>query len=120
MKKYLILIMLLLGICSVNAQNKNDGSYDYYMDVYLDWGGKNHTVMVFLENNEGEYIYGSDGEKLKFKSRSAVINYFVKLGWTYVEDMLTRVGSEMLLFKKQINSVQDAKEGLILKEGLKK
>ena len=52
--------------------------------------------------------------------QQTLINYFVKLGWTYVEDMLTRVGSEMLLFKKQINSVQDAKEGLILKEGLKK
>ena len=120
MKRFLLLVVFTVLSLATNAQSKNDATYEYFIEVYLEWGGKNHIPNVYFENDVSKYIYDANGEKLKFKSRSAVINYFVKLGWTYVEDMLTRVGSEMLLFKKQINSVQDAKEGLILKEGLKK
>ena len=107
---------------TTNAQNKNEGSYEYYIEVYLEWGGKNHIPNVYFENDESKNIFDANGEKLKFKSRSAVINYFTKLGWTFVQDIVTGStnNSERLLLKKQIENIQDAKKGLIFEDDLKK
>ena len=90
-----------------NAQNKNDGTYEYFIEVYLEWGGKSHIPNVYFENDESKYIYDANGEKLKFRSRSAVINYFTKLGWTFVQDIVTgsNNSSERLLLKKQMPQI---------------
>ncbi len=119
MKKFLLLFVFAIMCFTANAQNKNDGTSEYFIEVYLEWGGKNHIPIVFYENNEGEYIYDTNGDKLKFKSRSAVINHFTKLGWEFVY-IIANGADERLLLKKQIKNVLEAKEGLIFKNDLKK
>jgi hypothetical protein len=122
MKKLFLLAVFTVLSLTTNAQNKNEGSYEYYIEVYLEWGGKNHIPNVYFENDESKNIFDANGEKLKFKSRSAVINYFTKLGWTFVQDIVTGStnNSERLLLKKQIENIQDAKKGLIFEDDLKK
>jgi hypothetical protein len=122
MKKILFFAFFAVMSLTVSAQNKNDGTYEYFIEVYLEWGGKNHIPNVYFENDDSKYIYDTNGEKLKFKSRSAVINYFTKLGWIFVQDIITGStnNSEHLLLKKQIENIQDAKKGLIFEDELKK
>jgi hypothetical protein len=122
MKKILFFAFFAVMSLTVSAQNKNDGTYEYFIEVYLEWGGKNHIPNVYFENDDSKYIYDTNGEKLKFKSRSAVINYFTKLGWIFVQDIITGStnNSERLLLKKQIENIQDAKKGLIFEDELKK
>ena len=122
MKKILFFAFFAVMSLTVSAQNKNDGTYEYFIEVYLEWGGKNHIPNVYFENDDSKYIYDTNGEKLKFKSRSAVINYFTKLGWIFVQDIITGStnNSERLLLKKQIENIQDAKKGLIFEDEKKK
>ena len=105
---------------AANAQNKNDGTYEFFIDVYLEWGGKSYIPNVYFDGRVSENIYDANGEKLKFKGRSGVINYFTKLGWSFVEHINAPNGYEWLLLKKQVKNVQEAKEGLIFKDDLKK
>ena len=122
MKRFLLLVVFTVLSLATNAQSKNDATYEYFIDVYLEWGGKNHIPNVYFENDDSKYIYDANGEKLKFKSRSAVINYFTKLGWTFVQDIVTGSdnSSEYILLKKQIENIQDAKKGLIFEDEVKK
>ena len=122
MKRFLLLVVFTVLSLATNAQSKNDATYEYFIEVYLEWGGKNHIPNVYFENDEGKYIYDANGEKLKFKSRSAVINYFTKIGWTFVQDIVTGSdnSSEYILLKKQIENIQDAKKGLIFEDEVKK
>lgn len=122
MKKLLLLSIFAVFSLATNAQSKNDATYEYFIEVYLEWGGKNHIPNVYFENDEGKYIYDANGEKLKFKSSSAVINYFTKLGWTFVQYIVTgsNNSSKHILLKKQIENIQDAKKGLIFEDEVKK
>ena len=122
MKRFLLLVVFTVLSLATNAQSKNDATYEYFIEVYLEWGGKNHIPNVYFENDVNKYIYDANGEKLKFKSRSAVINYFTKLGWTFVQDIVTGSdnSSEHILLKKQIENIQDAKKGLIFEDEVKK
>ena len=122
MKRFLLLVVFTVLSLATNAQSKNDATYEYFIDVYLAWDGKNHIPNVYFENDVSKYIYDANGEKLKFKSRSAVINYFTKLGWTFVQVFVTGSdnSSEYILLKKQIENIQDAKKGLIFEDEVKK
>jgi hypothetical protein len=122
MKRFLLLVVFTVLSLATNAQSKNDATYEYFIEVYLAWDGKNHIPNVYFENDVSKYIYDANGEKLKFKSRSAVINYFTKLGWTFVQDIVTGSdnSSEYILLKKQIENIQDAKKGLIFEDEVKK
>jgi hypothetical protein len=122
MKRFLLLVVFTVLSLATNAQSKNDATYEYFIEVYLEWGGKNHIPNVYFENDVSKYIYDANGEKLKFKSRSAVINYFTKLGWTFVQVFVTGSdnSSEYILLKKQIENTQDAKKGLIFEDEVKK
>ena len=126
MKSFLLLVVFTVLSLATNAQSKNDATYEYFIDVYLAWGGNNYIPNVYFENDVSKYIYDANGEKLKFKSRSAVINYFTKLGWTFVQDIVTGMAtssnnsSEYILLKKQIENIQDAKKGLIFEDEVKK
>ena len=122
MKRFLLLVVFTVLSLATNAQSKNDGTYEYFIEVYLAWDGKNHIPNVYFENDVSKYIYDANGEKLKFKSRSAVINYFTKLGWTFVQVFVTGSdnSSEYILLKKQIENIQDAKKGLIFEDEVKK
>lgn len=121
MKRLLLLVVFTVLSLATNAQSKNDATYEYFIDVYLAWGGNNYIPSVYFENDVSR-IYDANGEKLKFKSRSAVINYFTKLGWTFVQDIVTGSdnSSEYILLKKQIENIQDAKKGLIFEDEVKK
>jgi hypothetical protein len=122
MKRFLLLVVFTVLSLATNAQSKNDATYEYFIEVYLAWDGKNHIPNVYFENDVSKYIYDANGEKLKFKSRSAVINYFTKLGWTFVQVFVTGSdnSSEYILLKKQIENIQDAKKGLIFEDEVKK
>ena len=122
MKRFLLLVVFTVLSLATNAQSKNDATYEYFIEVYLAWDGKNHIPNVYFENDVSKYIYDANGEKLKFKSRSAVINYFTKLGWTFVQDIVigSDNSSEYILLKKQIENIQDAKKGLIFEDEVKK
>ena len=106
MKRFLLLVVFTVLSLATNAQSKNDATYEYFIEVYLAWDGKNHIPNVYFENDVSKYIYDANGEKLKFKSRSAVINYFTKLGWTFVQVF--------------VENIQDAKKGLIFEDEVKK
>lgn len=122
MKKLLLLVVFTVLSLATNAQSKNDATYEYFIEVYLEWGGKNYIPNVYFENDDSKYIYDANGGKLKFKSRSAVINYFTKLGWTFVQHIVTGSNNsyEHILLKKQIENIQDAKKGLIFEDEVKK
>ena len=121
MKRFLLLVVFTVLSLATNAQSKNDATYEYFIDVYLALGGNNYIPNVYFENDVSK-IYDANGEKLTFKSRSAVINYFTKLGWTFVQDIVTGSdnSSEYILLKKQIENIQDAKKGLIFEDEVKK
>ena len=122
MKRFLLLVVFTVLSLATNAQSKNDATYEYFIEVYLEWGGKNYIPNVYFENDDSKYIYDANGGKLKFKSRSAVINYFTKLGWTFVQHIVTGSNNsyEHILLKKQIENIQDAKKGLIFEDEVKK
>lgn len=119
MKKVILLALITFFSLNVNAQTDKISTYEYYIEVYIEWSGKNYLPHVYYENRDWEYIYDIKGEKLKFKSRSAIINYFSKLGWSFVQYLINSGESKFLLFKKQVKDEKEAKDGLIFKEDLK-
>ena len=54
MKKILFFAFFAVMSLTVSAQNKNDGTYEYFIEVYLEWGGKNHIPNVYFENDVWE------------------------------------------------------------------
>ena len=123
MKKFILLAVLTLVSLTLSAQNKNDGQYEHYMDVMIEFGtvmSKNPVIpLVSINDNRLDYIYDTNGEKIKFAGRSSMINYFIKLGWTFVQ-AVTKGEREMIYFKKMVNNPQEAKEGILYKDDLKK
>ncbi len=75
--------------------------------------------LVSVDDNRLDNIYDSNGEKIKFGSRSGLINYFIKMGWTLVQ-VVTKDNIEMIYFKKMVSSPQEAKNGILFKDDLKK
>lgn len=120
MKKILLLAVFAVISLAVNAQTNNESTYEFFIDVHLVWAGKNFVPHLYFDDKASEYIYDASGEKLKFKSRSSIINHFTKLGWSFVQNVKASNGDEWFLLKKQVKTVQEAKEGLIFENDLKK
>lgn len=121
-KLFLVAVFAVLSL-TASAQNKNDGTYEYFINVYVEWGGsvskKPYIPVVSIDDSKVDYIYDTDGDKLKFASRSALINYFTKLGWIFVQDMKEGT-TENILFKKMLSNEKEAKNGIVFKDDLKK
>jgi len=119
MKK--ILVLTLMSICYLTsfAQNQNEAAYDYFIEVNLEWGGKSWIPVVSVADKNDEYIYDEQGEKLRFKSRSELINYFTKLGWSF-EHSIRNNNSDVFFLKKKLKNDEDAKNGLKFKDNIKK
>ena len=125
MKKFLFLAFFAVFSLVANAQNGNDGTYEHFMCVDIEWGGsvskKPYIPMVSIEDKKIDYIYGVDGEKIKFASRSALINYFIKLGWVFVQDVNGNTnGVGYIIFKKVVKNEQEVKSGILFKDDIKK
>jgi hypothetical protein len=122
MKKLLVLALFAVMSLAVNAQSPNDEKYEYFIEVYFEWTGKNWTPRVAFDEEE-QYIYDANGEKLKFKNRGAAINYFTKLGWSFVQYVKmgdNGASGNHVFFKKTLKSTEEAKKGFTFKEDLKK
>lgn len=123
MKKFILSAVLALVCLALSAQNNNGEKYEHYMDVMIEFGTvmsqKPVIPLVSINDNRLDYIYDTNGEKIKFAGRSSLINYFIKLGWTFVQ-VVTKGDREMIYFKKMVNNPQEAKEGILYKDDLKK
>ena len=119
MKKIFLIALFAVMSLTVNAQNKNDGTYEHFIIVYTQHatiGAKKPCIpMVAVEDEKLDYLYDSKGEQIKFYNTGAMINYFTKKGWAFVQ----REG-DYYYFKKIVKDVTEAKEGIILKNDIKK
>jgi hypothetical protein len=126
MKKFYLLALFVVLNIEVNAQNQSEEPYEFFIDVALNHG-KEYTAAVAFTNDEKEWICDENGNKMKFKNKSNVINYFTKKGWTFVQintytisaGMSTAVSDYMLL-KKCVKSEEEAKEGIKIESDFKK
>lgn len=123
MKHFIILVLLLLGICSANAQNfKNDGKpYDYFcmMQGFKNLSGVLRIQIIWANKEKHENLRDEKGEKVEFKSIVDMLNYMSKRGWTYVEQV-TYDKVQNYVFKKTVTSDAEAKEGLYFESDFKK
>ena len=122
MKKVLVLALFAVMSLAVNAQAPNDERYEYFIEVYFEWTGKNWAPQVSFDE-DGQYIYDENGEKIKFKNRGAAINYFTKLGWTFVQYVKigdNGISGNIAFFKKTLKSTEEAKKGFTFKDDVKK
>ena len=80
MKKLFLLAVFAVFSLAINAQSMTDGMYEHFINVNIEWGGSvsktPYIPLVSVENKKGDYIYDSNGDKIKFASRSSLINYF--------------------------------------------
>lgn len=126
MKKFYFLAFLAVLSIEVNAQNQSEEPYEFFIDVALNHG-KEYTAAVAFTNDDKEWICDENGNKMKFKNKSNVINYFTKKGWTFVQintytisaGMSTAVSDYMLL-KKCVKSEEEAKESIKIESDFKK
>lgn len=121
MKKVVFIILFSL-LCIESRSQSNNENYECFMEVWMEWKGKDYLPYIAFDDMLLTNIYSEDGEKLKFKSRSGVINYFTKKGWTFVQFFSTTQGgvrNDYLILKKDVKNIDEAKKGLILKEDLK-
>ena len=126
MKKFYLLALFVVLNIEVNAQNQSEEPYEFFIDVALNHG-KEYTAAVAFTNDDKEWICDENGNKMKFKNKSNVINYFTKKGWTFVQintytisaGMSTAVSDYMLL-KKCVKSEEEAKEGIKIESDFKK
>ena len=126
MKKFYLLALFAVLCIEVNAQKQSEEPYEFFIDVALNHG-KEYTAAVAFTNDDKEWICDENGNKMKFKNKSNVINYFTKKGWTFVQintytisaGMSTAVSDYMLL-KKCVKSEEEAKEGIKIESDFKK
>ena len=126
MKRIILLALLaVLSIC-IHAKNQGEDPYEFFIDVALNHG-KDYTAAVAFTNDDKEWICDESGNKMKFKNKGNVINYFTKLGWTFVQINTFVVGagvstvvSDYILLKKSVKSEAEAKQGINLESDFKK
>lgn len=122
MKKYLIIIMLLLGICSANAQNfKNDGKpYAFYCKIYRCGSSNDKIGIRWPTYKKDNILYNENGEEIKFNNAIEALNYMSKRGWeldavTYIEPSREKA----YILKKMVTNDEEAKEGLYFTKDFK-
>lgn len=120
MKKYLLLIMLLLGICSANAQNyKNDGKpYAFYCKIYK--SGSSNIGIRWPDNKKDNTLCNENGDEIKFNNVIDALTYMSKRGWeldavTYIEPSRDKA----YILKKMVTNDEEAKEGLYFTKDFK-
>lgn len=122
MKKILILFYVALLSIGVNAHERNDSTFEYYMEVHLNSSITNvFPIQVFLEGSSSDRFYDENGQKMKFSVISEMLNYLSKQGWTFVATLrMTSLSEPILFFKKTAKTPEDAKKGLYFKSDFKK
>lgn len=125
MKKICLLALFAALTIGVNAQNQGEEPYDFYIDVALTWEGKDFYATVAFTNDKKEYICDENGDKMKFKNSSNVINYFTKLKWSFVQyvqhDIVSGKSAFAHIFlKKTVKTEEEAKQGINLEGDFKK
>ena len=124
MKRFCLMALFVVLCVGVDAQNQSEEPYDFFIDVALNHG-KDYTAAVAFTNDDKEWICDENGNKMKFKNKSNVINYFTKKGWTFVQIITISAGmsiavSDYMLLKKSVKSEAEAKQGINLESDFKK
>ena len=86
MKQILVITTLFMMALSMplNAQEKpsnEEGKLYQYCTVQYDGG--NLTVIIDYGFKEKEKVVDSSGKRLRFNSRTAILNYMTLQGWEY-------------------------------------
>ena len=123
-----LLFCMMLAVLAYGQSNEvqREESYEFFIDVALKHG-KEYTAAVAFNNDDKEWICDENGNKMKFKNKSNVINLFTKLGWTFVQINTFVVGagvntvvSDYMLLKKSVKSEAEARQGINLESDFRK
>lgn len=114
MKRLFVFLLIFIPMM-LNAQrvDKPGEPYEVYCVVYIPSISK--VITITIPNHESSWLYESNGREIRIKHFSDGFLYLSKLGWKYVED----IGNDSYLFKKQVYSDNEIKEGMYLKEDFK-
>ena len=114
MRKLLFILLLFVTLPACSQRIDKPGEpYDAYCKVYYPLLG---LPDVALPNGESGLPLDKDGKAIKFDNMSSFFTYMSKLGWTFVKD----VEQNIYLFKKQVTSDEQIKEGLYFADDFKK
>jgi hypothetical protein len=114
MKKIVFALLIMFSIPALAQRIDKPGEpYDAFCKVYYPL---QETPYITIPNGFGGSLYDKDGNYIKFADMSDFFTYMSKLGWTFVKD----VEQNIYLFKKQVTSDEQIKEGLFFKEDFKK
>ena len=117
MKKLLFLILVCFPLCSV-AQNFNEdgGKYDVYCKVvYSTYGNSLYLVI----NDKGYVVIDKNGEKVKSKEVTEVLNLLSKRGWKLVSSSISDKSMKTdyhFIMKKEVMDDREIELGLKLKK----
>lgn len=125
MRKFLIILLVMVGAVTANAQHALEPGKPYmtYCDVmgYNNWGiGKLKVILNFGDNAKNECsIYGEDGKKVKFNTMMEVLDYMAKRGWTLKQTYYITEGKANVVhyvMEKTITEDKQIEEGLIVRK----
>lgn len=113
MKNLVFVLLMFLPVVS-NAQriDKPGEPYDAFCTVRYPPA---EIPTVSIPNYRG-LLYDKDGNYIKFEDLSSFFTYMSKIGWTFVKDFVR----DTYLFKKQVYSDDEIKNGMFFKEDFKK
>ena len=120
MRHIIILLTFVFTSLTASAQNyKNDGEpYDFYCEMTAEENLAGQLRLTLEWNTRPDFgreqLRDENGKKIEFASVVEMFNYMSKRGWKYVESY--NYGNTLhFLFKKQVRTDEEAKEGLIFK-----
>ncbi len=112
MKKYLLVLFLLMSLTSSAQSLTNEGStYPIYCIVYgyIGWDDELNAIISMNQKEKMSYLCNMEGQPIAFNSVPQIINYMAKLGWVYV-DNVTIQNSLRFIMKKMVKSDEEALE----------
>ena len=106
------MLFITLPACAQRIDKPGE-PYDAYCTVFYPSSGQ---PQVAIPNSYNGLLFDKDGKGLRFEDMSVFFTYMSKLGWSFVKDLEHNI----YLFKKQVTSDEQIKEGLYFAEDFKK
>lgn len=114
MKKIVFALLVMFSLPAFSQRVDKPGEpYDAFCKVFCQTTG---NYSIYIPNGYEGSLYDKDGNLLKFKDMSDVFTYLSKNGWIYV----SYIESNIHLFKKQVKTDEEIKDGLYFKDDFKK